>query len=141
MERKGDVGMGWMKDGGETVQKLEGREAERRSAGGIKPWQEVENLVGAAVDEVEATQGERGPGAVADQALEAGAVRGLDVNTGVEAKTTTVVPAEHILGFVGLQQTLAPNVARDPLSDRMLEALQELGGEIGGFVDKMPHLR
>jgi len=61
----------WGKDGGETVQKLQGREAEHRAAGGIGPRRDVEHLVGAAADEVEATQGERRPGAISDQALEA----------------------------------------------------------------------
>jgi hypothetical protein len=46
-----------------------------------------------------------------------------------------VIPGEHILGFVGLQDPLAPNVAKDPLSDRMLEALQEMGSKSGGFVE------
>jgi hypothetical protein len=59
----------------------------------------------------------------------------LDTNAGVEAKTTAVIPGEHILGFVGLQDPLASNVAEHPLSDRVLEALQELGREIGGFVE------
>ncbi len=39
------------------------------------------------------------------------------------------------LGVMGLKQPLAPNVAEYPLSDRMLKALQELGGETGGFVE------
>jgi hypothetical protein len=129
------VDAGWGKDGGETVEELQGREAERGAAREIRGREDVEHLVGAAADEVKAAQSERGPGAVADQALEAGSVVGLNVNAGVEAKTTTVLPGEHILGFVGLQDPLAANVAEDPLSDRMLEALQELGRESGGFVE------
>jgi len=123
------------KDGGETVQELQRREAERRSAVQIGPRQNVEHLVGAVANEVEAAKGERGPGAISDQALEAGAVGGLDTDRGVEAKSTAVVPGEHVVCLVGLQKTLAAEVTKDPLSDRMLEALQELGGEIGGFVE------
>jgi hypothetical protein len=75
-------------NGGETVQELEGGEAERGAAGGIGPWQNVEHLVGSADDEVEA-----------------------------------------------LKLPLAANVTKDPLSDRMLEALQELRSEGRGFVE------
>jgi len=46
-----------------------------------------------------------------------------------------VIPGENILGVMGLKNPLAPNVAKDPLSDRMLEALQELGSEGRGFVE------
>jgi hypothetical protein len=86
------------KEGGETVQELEGGEAERGAAGGVGPWQNVEHLVGSAADEVEALEGKRRPGAVADQALEAGAVGGLDADIGVKAEPTAVIPAEHVLG-------------------------------------------
>jgi hypothetical protein len=36
---------------------------------------------------------------------------------------------------VGLQEAVAAEVAEDPVSDRVLEALQELVGEGGGFVE------
>ena len=45
-----------------------------------------------------------------------------------------VIPGEHVLGFVGLQEVVASELTKDPLSDRVLEAFQELGGEGGGFV-------
>jgi len=90
------VNPGRGKDGGETVQELEGGEAERSASGGIGPWQNVEHLVGSAADEVEALEGERRPGAVADQALEAGAIGSLDPDRGVEAEPTAVIPAEHV---------------------------------------------
>jgi hypothetical protein len=115
---------GWGKDGGETVEELEGGEAERGAAREIRGREDVEHLVGTSTDEVKAAQGERRPGAVADQALEAGSVMGLDVNAGVEAKTTTVIPGQHIVGFVGLQKTLAPNVAEYPGADGVLEAVE-----------------
>ena len=46
-----------------------------------------------------------------------------------------MIPAEHVLGVVGFQEAVAAKMAEDPLSDRVLEALQELGGEGGGFVE------
>jgi hypothetical protein len=61
-------------EGGETVQKLQSREAECRASGWIRPRQNVEHLVGTPTDEVEATQGERQPGTVANEAFAAGAV-------------------------------------------------------------------
>ena len=84
---------------------------------------------------MESLESEGRPGTVADQALEAGSVMALDTDAGVEAKTTTVIPGEHILGFVGLEEAVAPKMAEDSFADRVLEALQELGREIGGFVE------
>ena len=126
---------GWGKDGGETIQELEGREAVRGAAREIRGREDVEHLVGAADDEVEAVEGEGRPGTVADQALEAGSVVALDTDAGVEAKTTTVIPAEHILGFVGFEEAMATKKAEDSFAYRVLEALQELGREIGSFVE------
>ena len=45
-----------------------------------------------------------------------------------------VIPGEHVFCFVGLQEVVASELTKDPLSDRVLEAFQELGGEGGGFV-------
>ena len=126
---------GWGKDGGETIQKLEGREAERGAAREIRSREDGEHLVGAATDEVKPLESEGGPGTVADQALEAGSVMALDTDAGVEAKTTAVIPAEHILGFVGFEEAMATKMAEDSFAYRVLEALQELGRESGGFVE------
>jgi hypothetical protein len=68
---------GWRKDLGEAVQKLESGETQRGSTGGIGTREKVEDLVGAAADEVEAVEGEGRPGTIADEALQAGAVGGL----------------------------------------------------------------
>ena len=54
---------------------------------------------------------------------------------GGETKPTAVIPAEHILGFVGLEEAMATKMAEDSFAYRVLESLQELGGEIGGFVE------
>jgi hypothetical protein len=59
----------------------------------------------------------------------------LDTDAGVEAKTTAVIPAEHILGFVGFEEAMATKMAEDSFAYRVLEALQELGRESGGFVE------
>jgi len=87
---------------------------------------------------VESLESEGRPGTVADQALEAGSVVALDTDAGVEAKTTTVIPAEHILGFVGFEEAMATKMAEDSFAYRVLEALQELGRESGGFVEAEP---
>ncbi len=84
---------------------------------------------------MEPLESERRPGTVANQALEAGSVMALDTDARVEAKPTTVIPAEHILGFVGFEEAMATKMAKDSFAYRMLEALQELGGEIGSFVE------
>jgi hypothetical protein len=126
---------GRRKDRGQAVQELESGEAERGPASQVRPWQEVEDLVGTVADQVESVEGEGGPGAVSDEPLEAGAVRGLDADAGVEAEPATVIPAEHVLGLVGLQEAVATKVAEHPTSHGVLKALQELVGEGGGFVE------
>jgi hypothetical protein len=95
-----DAGRG--EDRGQAFQELQGRETQGGSAGEVGTWEEVEYLVGTVADQVEAVEGERGSGAVADQPLEAVAVGGLDANAGVQAESTTVIPAEHVLCLVGL---------------------------------------
>jgi hypothetical protein len=129
------VDPGGREDLGEAVQELEGGEAKCRAAGGIGVGEEIEDLVGAAADEVESLQREGGSGAVPDKAFEAGAVGGLDADAGVQAEPAAVIPGQHVLGLVGLQEAVAGHVAENPPSDRVLEALQELGGEGGGFVE------
>jgi hypothetical protein len=71
---------------GSKGRQLEGGEAERGAAVQVGVREEVENLVGAAGDEVEPLEGERGSGAVAEEALEAGPVGGLDADAGIEAE-------------------------------------------------------
>ena len=115
--------MGWGKECGEAVQELQGRQAQCRAAGGIGCGEDVADLVGAAADEMEPLDREGRPGAVPDQALKAGAVGGLDADTGVQAEPAAVVPREHILGFVGLQEGVTAKVTKDPSSDRVLETL------------------
>jgi len=51
------VNPGRGENGGETVQKLQGREPEGSASGQVGPRQNVEHLVGTPTDEVEATQG------------------------------------------------------------------------------------
>ena len=126
---------GWGEDFGQAVEELEGRETDSSAAGEVGPREDVEDLVGTAIDEMEAFEGEGSPGTIADQALESDPVGGLDPNAGVEAEPTTVIPAEHVLSVVGFQEAVAAKVAEDPASDRVLETLQELMGEGGGFVE------
>lgn len=84
---------------------------------------------------MEALQGEGRPSTVPDEAFEAGAVVGLDADGGVEAEPATVVPGEHVLGIVGLQEAVAAEVSEHPRPHGVLEAVEELGRETGGFVE------
>jgi hypothetical protein len=101
----------------------------------VGPWEEVEDLVGAAPDQVESVEGEGRPSTVADEPFQSGAVGGLDTDTGVQAEAAPVIPGQHVLGVVGLQEAVAAEVAEHPTSHGVLEALQELVGEGGGFVE------
>ena len=51
----------WGKDVGEAIQELQGRESEGGTAAGIGLGKAVEDLVGAAADQVEAFEGSRRP--------------------------------------------------------------------------------
>ena len=128
-----DVGQG--EDVGETVKELRGRESEGGAAGGIRLGQNVEDLIGAAADEVETLEGEGRPGTIPDQTFEAGAVGGLDADGGIEAKAAPVVPGEHVGGLVGLQKAMATEMSEYPGSDDALQAFQELRRESGDLVE------
>jgi hypothetical protein len=90
---------------------------------------------------MEALEGERRPGAVADDALEADAVVALDVHRGVDAEPAGSLPdppaagARHTLGVVFLKETLSAEVAEDAALDEALEAEPVVGGEPGGLVE------
>jgi hypothetical protein len=56
------VDAGWREEGGQPIQKLQGREAQRGAAGWVGHGQDVQNLVRPAADEVEAVEGEGSPG-------------------------------------------------------------------------------
>jgi hypothetical protein len=120
---------------GQAIQELEGRKAQRGATGQVGPREEVEDLVGATVDEVETVEGERRPGTIADEAFEARAIGGLDADTPIQTEPAAVLPGEHVLGLVGLQEAVAAKVPEDPGADGVLEVLQELGGEAGGLVE------
>ena len=104
---------GRREDRGEPIQKLQGGEAESGAARGVGLREQVENLVGAAADQVEPFESEGRPGAIPDQPLQSLTVGSLDANTGVEAEPATVIPAEHVLGFVGFQEAVADHVAEE----------------------------
>ena len=128
------VDAGWGEDLGQAVEELESGEAQGGTTCQVGLREQVEDLVGTTADQVKTVESERGPRTVADQPFEAGAVGGLDPDAGVEAEAATVLPVEHVLGLVSFQEAVAASVPQHPLSDRVLEASQELGGEAGGLV-------
>ena len=80
------VDPGWGREVGETVQELQGGQVGGGATGGIGGGKDVEDLVGALADEVEAVESEGWPSAEPNQTLEAGAVRCLDADAGVETE-------------------------------------------------------
>ena len=80
------VDAGWRKDRGQAIQELQGGEAQGGAAGGVRLGQDVEDLVGTTVDEMEPVEGEGGPGTIPDQPLKAFAVGGLDADAGIETE-------------------------------------------------------
>ena len=114
---------------------LQGREAAGGPTGRVWFRQDVEDLVGAAADEMEAVEGEGRPSTIANQPFQALPVGGLDADASIKTEPAAVIPAEHVLSVVGFQEAVAAKVAEDPASDRVLETLQKLMGEGGGFVE------
>ena len=72
---------------------------------------------------------------IPNQALKAGPVGGFDPDAPVQTEPTPVIPGQHILGIVGLEEAMALKMPEDPGADRVLEALDELGREGRGFVE------
>ena len=126
---------GWGEDLGQAVQELEGRQAERGAAPGIGSRQEIEDLVGAVVDEMKSVEGEGGPRTITNEPPESGAVGSLDADAPIQAEPTPVIPSEHVLSLMGLQEAVATEMPQDPGPDRVLEALQEFAGEGGGLAE------
>jgi hypothetical protein len=56
---------------------------------------------------MEAVEGEGSPGTIPNEPLESGPVGSLDADAGIEAEPPTVIPGQHILGLVGLQEAVA----------------------------------
>ena len=77
------VDAGWGEDFGQPIQKLQSREAQGGAAGRIGPREELEDLVGTAVDEMEAVEGEGRPSTIADQPFQSVAVGSLDTNASI----------------------------------------------------------
>jgi hypothetical protein len=126
---------GRREDLGQPIEELEGRETEGGPTGRVGLREEIEDLVGAAADQVESAECEEGPGTIPNEPLEAVAVGGLDADAGVQAEPATVLPGQHVLGLVGFQEAVAAEVPQNPGADRVLEAFQELVGEGGGLVE------
>jgi hypothetical protein len=120
---------------GQAIQELQGGEAQGGAAGGVWLRQDIEDLVGTAVHQMEAFEGKGRPRTVADQSFEPLTVGGLDMNASIQTEPSAVLPSEHVLCVVGLQEAVADHVAEDPFPDCVLEALQELVGEGSGFVE------
>ena len=51
---------------------------------------------------------------LADEPLEAFTVGSLDMDTPIQTEPTTVIPAEHVLGVVGLQEAVAEEWGEEP---------------------------
>jgi hypothetical protein len=89
------VDTGRRENRGQAVQELESGKAEGGAARGIGLGEQVEDLVRAAADEVEAVEGKRPSGTIANESLQPVAVGSLDADAGVQAEPTAVLPAQH----------------------------------------------
>jgi hypothetical protein len=126
---------GRREDVGQAVEELESGQTQRCSAGQVGRREEIEDLVGVTADEVESVEGKRGPGAIPNEPLEAGAVGSLNPDAPIQTESAAVIPGEHVVGLVGFEEAVALEMPEDPGADRVLKALQELVGEGDGLVE------
>mgnify|MGYP001820118228 CR=1 FL=1 len=77
------VDAGWREDRGQAIQKLQGRETQGGPTGRVWFRQDVEDLVGAAADEMEAVEGKGRPSTIANQPFQALPVGGLDADASI----------------------------------------------------------
>ncbi len=71
----------------------------------------------------------------ADQALEAGAVVGLDADGAVEAETTGAAPGPHVGGLVGFEETPAHEEPKHAVLNEGVEGAGGVGVESSGAVE------
>ena len=89
------VDAGWREDLGEAIQELESRETQGGAAGQVGPREQVEDLVGAVVDEMKAVESEGPPGAIPSQGSGAGF---WEVYPGLGARLAAVPGVRSVSG-------------------------------------------
>ncbi len=60
---------------------------------------------------------------------------GRDVDRGIDAEAAGGLPREHVVGDVTFEQTLAMEVTKHPVANRVLELVPVGGREVGGLVE------
>ena len=118
---------------GEAVEQLQRGEAQRSGAAGTGWRCFVEQVL--RVKFVQPVQGERWPGAIAQQALTSGTVSGLDAHRGVDREAAAVFPCRHHLRVLCRQQAAPHEPAQQPPAHRLLHLRDGVGIEVAGGME------
>jgi len=122
-------------EGNEALQELEGREDDLGASvgGGFgKPIQKARvgrGKGGDAGESMESLEREGWPGAVTEEALEAGAVVTLDAHGSVDAEPTGSLPGKHVEGVELVEQPVGAEVPKHATLNDALEPGPVLGLE------------
>lgn len=126
---------------GEAFEQLERREKDLGAPVGRGPWEAIEQAGlgrterGRASGSVEAFEGKGWPGAVAQEALDAGTVLTLDADSGVDAEASGALPGEHATGIGLVEKAARAEVPEHAALNDTLEVEPVGFGELGGLVE------
>lgn len=99
-------------ESGEAIEQLQRRLQQRAARARARFGALVEQVLG--IEFAQPDQGERWPGAVAQQPLALGAISGSDAHGSLEGEAAAVVPMRHCLRVVGREQTAAHEQPQQP---------------------------
>ena len=121
--------------GGEAVEQLERGQEQRAVPARTGLGALVEQALG--IQFAQPVQGERRPGAIAQQPLAPGAVSGLDAHRAVHGEATAVFPLPHRLRIIARQQAAAHEDAQQAPAHARLHRGDGVGASIpvGGMED------
>ena len=121
---------------GEAIEQLQRRQDLRAVPARTLFGALVEQVLG--INCVQPVEGERWPGAVAQQALTSGTVSGRDAYRGVDGEAAAMLPLPHRLRVIARQQAAAHEHAQHPPAHLRLHLGDGGGIEAGGGMEDDP---
>ena len=80
-------------------------------------------------------EGEGRTGTITQESFETSTVTGRDVDRGIDAEPAGGLPAEHVIGDVTFEQTVAVEVTEHAVTHGVVELVPVGGREMGGRVE------
>ena len=122
--------------GGEAGEQRERGQALRATAAGARFGGVVDEVL--AVEFAQPVQGERWPGAIAQQPLASGTVSGLDAHRRIDGKATAMRPLPHRLRVIARQQATVREHAQQPPASAGLHVGDGVGVDPGRSMEDDP---